>query len=870
MVYLKLGLALLLPWLAGWACLAALQQRLCRERCNWSLPAGYGFFLGYAGLYVCVVALSAFAPGLSAWPVIALFGVLALAGLGLQIRRADERFSLTTAAIPADTPLRFRPLLYLLSAWLVMHLCLAMVEILYKPVFPWDAWTTWIYRSKAWFLSGEMSSLVHYREWLRTTTDTVYTAPGFHYPDFASVIPLWVAQATGHWNDSFANLPVFLCITATSIAVYGTVRIAGAPHYIALIGAYILLSVPMVGTHVALAGYADIWMAGYVGLGFAALVASLTIRRWSLSLLGILLLLFAVTIKREALAWLMLAPLFVVLAMAGSRMLLSIALLTCLLALVSFATGISRIDLGSSGILGYHDGILSIPFLGDNRLQFNQAFPLLFKHAVGQGSWHLLWPYVAVSAIALYAFCKGAPSRIPGAFILLCLATLYFIFGLTEQGRWVESFSAANRVALHFVPALVVCLAMSVHWLMERAGKASVSERPSFFPLFLTVTSLGLVVTAIVISWYVTPGAGVSPKLRGFTFERPELVAGEGFVRDGIYHVNRYPGGRAIVSSGNIDLAAEHFSSLNLHLRSEGNTRAYFFWRLAEDPATIHSLDVPVDEAAFVDLGDIPDWRGRVTEAGFFIDGSGGDELAIIDVGLYPGSLAAAWRAVWRDWLFFENWNQKSVNRIVGGHGGQTVYLSLVVAGWLVASITILLIARAVGVSRGRGVAIALCLALFAWLVLDARWTVNGVRQAQNTIAHHEFLHDSCLNAHDCKLRELAKLTQDTVAEDSGRVLVVQADPVIEFPAYRMKYHLLPLSSAVYTDGDYRVPWRGRSYVLVLWSGLQGADTAHALALARTAVQNKRVILRVVAEHEEGVLVEAFRPGGARRQPSPT
>jgi hypothetical protein len=74
-------------------------------------------------------------------------------------------------------------------------LLLVAIEILYCPVFPWDAWSSWIYRAKAWYSMGEVVSLDSPAAWARGTGDSAYAVAGNNYPTFLPVVTLWAATA---------------------------------------------------------------------------------------------------------------------------------------------------------------------------------------------------------------------------------------------------------------------------------------------------------------------------------------------------------------------------------------------------------------------------------------------------------------------------------------------------------------------------------------------------------------------------------------------------------------------------------------------------------------------------------------------------
>ena len=72
--------------------------------------------------------------------------------------------------------------------------------------------------------------------------------------------------ATGRWDESLMNLPWLLCFIALGAAFYSQLRNAGVSPAIGMAFSYFLLSMPLINTHVALAGYADLFLgAAYCG-----------------------------------------------------------------------------------------------------------------------------------------------------------------------------------------------------------------------------------------------------------------------------------------------------------------------------------------------------------------------------------------------------------------------------------------------------------------------------------------------------------------------------------------------------------------------------------------------------------------------------
>jgi len=145
--YLILLSGLLLPWLVGTLWLALVEGRLIRDSSpNRLRQVGYGFFLGYGVLFLTVLASDAWVGTVNwAWIMIIL-GLLAMAAAAmLRMRgRAPAR------PAPVDSePLSVahKVLLTALISWIGLHIALAGIENISQPLYPWDAWTTWVYRA---------------------------------------------------------------------------------------------------------------------------------------------------------------------------------------------------------------------------------------------------------------------------------------------------------------------------------------------------------------------------------------------------------------------------------------------------------------------------------------------------------------------------------------------------------------------------------------------------------------------------------------------------------------------------------------------------------------------------------------------------
>lgn len=469
MSLLALFSGLLLPWLAGAICLAAVERRMHTiPGPNVFRQAGYGFFLGYAVLYLLIEA-NQFLSGSVSWSWVML-ALTALSIVGaIFLWRFPHKPINKRPISDAALLLRNKPLFWttvLLLTWTAVHLLIYSIDIFSQPVYPWDAWLAWVYRAKAWFLSGDISAVISTTDWIKNPVAGSYTIDAWQYPTFASIIPYWAALSLGQWSETWVNLPVLFAALAIGMALYGQCREFGLSIFIAVLSCYLLYSIPLFGTHIALAGYADIWMSGFSGLGFVALLQAVVQRScqpkqpYGVQMaLAFILLSLAVLIKNEAAVWLLAAISMLVILSSRARVPILIFVSIGLLILFGFAFGITLINLPLIGTIGFDEGRLIIPFIGDFTLETHNIWHVYLSNFFTMGSWNLFWIMVlAAVGFAIQNNDNSTSRRIQVVgltFISIFIATQIFIFGLTDQGLWADTFTAINRLPLHFVPALL-------------------------------------------------------------------------------------------------------------------------------------------------------------------------------------------------------------------------------------------------------------------------------------------------------------------------------------------------------------------------------------------------------------------------------
>jgi hypothetical protein len=467
--------AWLLPFAAGCAVWLALVPR--REPGWLAAAVGHGVV---AGMLLAAAATSLFARAdtTHAWLRAALaLAVLVMLAALVAWRRA--RVPVLPQSYKVENANKWiRVLLATALASLVFRGWLMLREVWLRPTFPWDAWDAWAVKSKTWFLLGHYAPFVSMPDWLAHPAQELYTGIAWAYPATLAWMQVWFASAAGGWIEPQVNLPWFALWIGLLFAHYGQWQALGLDRMRALAAMYALGSLPLLDVHVALAGYADLWLATM--LGFAVLAWLRWRRERDAGQLAIAIVCAALlpAIKLEGAIWLLLCvavAVYDVLPRRWRRLALAGVVAVLMALLVA-----SRIDLPVPG-LGWveitHSRIL-VPALGEYAVHFNaDALLSLLNSLFVQPNWHLLWWLApGIAAWRWRALREDAALRHLGAFVLIGFAFLFFLFTCTDASRWAESYTAVNRLILQLVPATVTLLALACR---DKAPRSAASPVPA-------------------------------------------------------------------------------------------------------------------------------------------------------------------------------------------------------------------------------------------------------------------------------------------------------------------------------------------------------------------------------------------------------
>ncbi len=413
------------------------------------LVAGTGVIAGLVLLPLLMRLLSLLGLGFSFGITAIAAGLIGAAAIGLHGRR---RQSYSIALIPRGDMSGLsgieRLLFTVFIALAAWHLVLPTLELLSRPLFAWDTTMHWATKSKVWFYAREMSPFVSLETWLGLNGKDVFTDNNADYPATVPLLQVWMCLAIGRWDESLMNIPWALCFGAFGVAFYGMARAASIRPTCASLFTYLLMSLPLLNTHVALAGYADLFISATFSLAAMALYLwSVERKNWQ-ALLSLFFIVAGVAIKLEGALWLAsFLPALVVLLL---RWQWSVVVIGGGLIMVIFSLAFLPDDLT---VAGQTLGKLFIYYRPEATKQIVTSF-------WSMGNWSLLPYLICASPMLLFFAGKDTLWQLRGLItvILSVLIIFLFLFTFTGFSAGAVQITSVWRVALHFMPVILFLL----------------------------------------------------------------------------------------------------------------------------------------------------------------------------------------------------------------------------------------------------------------------------------------------------------------------------------------------------------------------------------------------------------------------------
>jgi hypothetical protein len=412
------------------------------------------------GLLACAVAVGVVRPGdsrgvfalLAGWLAAVATLAWALAVLRDRVRRATPP---PPRAAAATLPQRLA-WCFLLALTIVQALPL-VGEILLRPVFPWDAWSAWMAKPKAWFLSGHFDRFVDAGTWI-AGGDGLRTITSWYYPELTGWLQLWFASAAGEWNEPLLLLPWFALAAGFLGAFYAQCRDLAINAPLAMATVFAFASLPLVDAHVALAGYADLWIAVVLGLAVALWLNWRTRRDPGLFVLMAALAACLPLLKREGAIWLAGLAGLVLLGAASPRW-RRILVLVCAAALV-FTVALVGVGVPWFGVLRQWP-LDSFAGATPGGFGWRPEGLHLLAAVFTEANWNLLGIALLGSlALRWRRLRVDQDVALVGLFLLGGLAFLIALFCFTPAAQWAVHNTAANRLLMHLVPCTLLFIAL--------------------------------------------------------------------------------------------------------------------------------------------------------------------------------------------------------------------------------------------------------------------------------------------------------------------------------------------------------------------------------------------------------------------------
>ena len=657
MIFTFIGLATLS--LAGFQICRLISSALNAELNLW-LKAGAGFFISAALL----IQWLSYAPvSLSAASWSAVF-VSALASLPLfQLTRRPEQAAISGLLQRK----RLSPYLpsFLLITLIAAHLLLVLASNLTRDIFPWDAFTTWMYRAKVWVLNDEMLNFQGVNQWLQSG-GLGYALPASHYPPSVSAVAAFSSALSSGWDDQSASMPWFFAMLAIGSMMFGVCKQSGLATLPSLAVLYLLISLPIVGMHGVLAGYADLWMVGTSGMGLAALLLWTQKRQRGALAIGTVLLVVGPCFKTEGWIWLGMGMLFILIHTLWHQR--RYAALFCVMAILLAGFRLQSVNFGALGLWGIHEETIHIGPLGQYLLRPYNALPKYFEMIFLRGNFHLLGTLYLL-ALALLTFINWRASVTHWLMGALIICSQWVIFGLSSYSLYAETGTAINRLLLQFLPVFVLTIAVAWKVVTE-----TLNQSPSQAVLGRFAQSAGMIGILLVslaapafilLDW---SGNERNDQEASYTPDLLEPVLGKlRRLDNGSLAFTGTPGPVAVakVRLKSPGSSQPRYVMPNASMLTPG--AASFYW-INKDEPQVNSYSLDISGPAILDMKSIPAfWQKPVIEMGYLVEKQALGSVQLDTLAVSNAIRPQLLPALMNHWLTPNGISQRSIN-MVNGH----------------------------------------------------------------------------------------------------------------------------------------------------------------------------------------------------------
>ncbi len=467
---LRLLGGLALPWLLGVATLLALRdaRRPLAAPGEIAWLGGAGYLLGAFLLTLWMRALSLAGIRFGVLSIALPLALIALALGLLGWRRhggastlASLRDALAAIVAPPEFAGAARLLWQALIAWLAFRYVVLGLLVDWQPLYPWDAWIQWATKARVWYDEARIVPFVRSDAWFAAGGAAWFDASP-EYPPTMPLLQAWTCIALGRWDDALMNWPWWQISVALTLAFYGGLRSLEVPALGALVGAFLVATLPLANVHVALAGYADLPMGAYYATAALALLRWTRLRGPRRAALVVIFALACTQIKIPGIAWALTLVPGVVVALFPRHG----------LKLTAIGFGVALFLLAV--LAQTHPVVLNYRL----HLDFDPSWRAILETHFLLSNWNLLW-YGALAAVFLGGRRLVSDELAPVTAVVAADAVfLFVVFSFTNARDWVTEQTTINRATLHAAPvacAFVVLAyqAFAARWIAARMRGAT-------------------------------------------------------------------------------------------------------------------------------------------------------------------------------------------------------------------------------------------------------------------------------------------------------------------------------------------------------------------------------------------------------------
>lgn len=460
-----LVIALLLPWALGCVWVSLLWKKSgnrSRSRLVDSLfVLGYGYPSGIIMVTIIMRSASYFDIRLDFLPLSLFIG--ACISVAAYLHWSIPNRSTHPNYCRSNSPHTWEKIVTLvLLSLLFVRFGNMFMEIVWRPLFPWDAWMHYAPKAIVWSEWHDLIPVVSHVEWINNPNKLQYTFGSSSKLPTLSLIHTWHALGLGYWDQSLLNIPWWLCSISLGFAFYSQSRIYGVNHIAAMIFTYLLLSIPYTNVNVILAGYAEIWVATVYVMVIMAFFNWIKHREIKQAIVALFFALLCTQTKLPGVMWvLMLIPAFISVILP-TRVFVALAVSIPLVLFITFINIELLYEVTGRHSLIISKELIQLPYLGP--ISYHSiVWSKIVENLFISSSWHLLW-FLSMLLSIRYLFVKRTPNFIIMPTIILLLTYFSFlviVYVFSDRYLWVVDSTQFNRAIFHITPALIFIMLTS-------------------------------------------------------------------------------------------------------------------------------------------------------------------------------------------------------------------------------------------------------------------------------------------------------------------------------------------------------------------------------------------------------------------------